>query len=266
MLTRTLTILAIALLAMLPLPALADDWVAVKLRGAVLQLVNGDWTRLQRGDVVSDDRVVRTLGNGRVDFQRDAEVISLGGSTQIRIHDRAGKRFTTVEQSFGTVEVEAEVQNVQHFAVETPYLAAAVKGTHFIVTSGDRKASVQVTRGRVEVTDIATGARALVPAGQTATVAKGGGLALKGRGGRTASINEAGGKQARTSTSSAGGNGGTAGISVAGLSASVGTGDGGVSIDVGVGNTSVDVSVGGGDGVSVSVGGTTISLGLGGLL
>ena len=120
--------LIVAMSSTMTMAAFADDWVAVKLRGQVLQLVGDDWSRLQRGDVVSDDRVIRTLGNGRVDLQRDAEVISLGGNTQIQIKDKTGKRYTTVQQYFGTVEVEAEVQNVQHFAVQTPLLAAVVKG------------------------------------------------------------------------------------------------------------------------------------------
>jgi hypothetical protein len=159
--------------------SLADDWVAVKLRGSVMQLVGDAWVPLKRNDIVSDDRAVRTAFSGRVTFQRDAEIIELGPNTQIRIHDRTGKRFTVVEEHFGTVSVEAEVQNVQHFAVETPFLAAVVKGTKFIVTSNDNGSSVKVTRGAVAVAARVDGSRTVVRAGQSASVASG---ALAGAG------------------------------------------------------------------------------------
>jgi hypothetical protein len=70
--------------------AFSDDWVAVKLRGEVVQLVGDQWLPLKRNDVVSDDRAVRTGHNGHVVFQRDAETVELSPSTQISIHDRVG--------------------------------------------------------------------------------------------------------------------------------------------------------------------------------
>lgn len=161
-------VLGVLLLSMTA--AMADDWVAVKLRGQVLQLVGDEWIPLKRNDIVSDDRVVRTTLSGRVTFQRDAETIELGSNTQIRIHDRTGKRFTVVEEHFGSVSVEAEVQNVQHFAVETPYLAAVVKGTKFVVTSDKNGSTVKVTRGAVAVAARIDGSRTLVKAGQSASV------------------------------------------------------------------------------------------------
>lgn len=277
----TLLLLVVAMGSTLASAAFADDWVAVKLRGQVLQLVGGDWAKLQRGDVVPDDRVIRTLGNGRVDLQRDAEVISLGGNTQIQIKDKTGKRFTTVQQHFGTVEIEAEVRNVQHFAVQTPFLAAVVKGTHFIVKSGKTESSVKVTRGRVEVSDNASGAHVLVPAGQQATVSATGEIAVTGRGASTTPVVGANG-QVISGTTNGGVNANVAGTNAnvqvgsggvtAGVTTPVGVGvgatvgGGGAAVGVDVGGTNVGVAVGGGNGVSVNVGGIGVSLGLGGLL
>ena len=280
MLNRMLTLLALVVAMSLSFgaAAFADDWVAVKLRGQVLQLVGGDWARLQRGDVVPDDRVIRTLGNGRVELKRDAEVISLGGNTQIQIKDRTGKRFTTVQQHFGTVEIEAEVRNVQHFAVQTPFLAAVVKGTHFIVKSGKTESSVKVTRGQVEVSETRSGAHVLVPAGQRATVSAAGEIAVTGRGAGSTQIVGANGQVISGPSTGgvdvavgvAGANAGI-GVGASGVSAEVGTpvgvgvdaglGGGGASVDVNVGGTTVGVSVGGGSGVSVNVGGVGVSLG-----
>lgn len=154
-------------------PSIADDWVAVKLRGRVLQLVGNEWQQLKRGDVVSDDRVVRTLGDGKVSFQRAAETIDLGANTQIQIHDRNGKRFTTVQQYFGEVGIQAELRQVQHFAVQTPQLVAVVKGTQFIVTSDGKTAEVRVKRGHVAVEDRDTHQTTTVAARQSASTSDG---------------------------------------------------------------------------------------------
>ena len=125
----TLAHMVISVLLLSMSAATADDWVAAKLRGQVLQLVDDQWTPLQCGDVVPDSRVVRTLSNGFVELVRGQETLDLSPDTQVQIFDKSGaKPFTTAKQYFGSVSVEAEVRNVQHFAVDTLYLAAVVKG------------------------------------------------------------------------------------------------------------------------------------------
>lgn len=175
-------ILALAIVAAGLSTALGDDWVAVKLRGQVLQLVENRWLPLHRGDVVSDDRVIRTLQSGRVEFHRAREMISLGPQTQIQIHDETGRRFTTVNEYFGEVQVEANVENVQHFAVETPQLVAVVKGTIFVVRSDNHVASVEVKRGAVAVSSTEDHSHVTVGAGQEAHTSTGGTLAVSGKG------------------------------------------------------------------------------------
>ncbi len=164
--------LAIALFAaLISLPALADNWTAIQLRGTVVQFVDGDWQRLSRGDVVPDDRLVQTSGNGHVVFSRGAELIDLGPSTQVQIFDKpGGKPYTTVKQYYGVVKVEAEAQNVQHFSVENNYLAAAVKGTKFTVTADKDQSTVAVQRGHVAVTSQATRAYTTIAARQIAAI------------------------------------------------------------------------------------------------
>ncbi len=153
--------------------ACADDWVASKLRGQVVQLVNNEWVPLRRGDVVDDTRYVATMASGHVEFTRGGETIGLDPNTRIRIFDKASsKPFTTVKQDFGTVSVEANVENVQHFSVQTPYVAAVVKGTRFTVSSGKTGATVSVRRGHVEVDDLHNQTHTTIAVGQSATVDK----------------------------------------------------------------------------------------------
>jgi ferric-dicitrate binding protein FerR (iron transport regulator) len=160
----------------------ADDWTAVRLRGLVLELIDGQWEQLARGAVVSDDRVIRTV-NGRVTFVRGAETIELGPNTQVQIFDQPRTRpYTTVRQYFGQVAIEAEVRDVQHFAVQTPYMVAAVKGTRFTVLSDEDSSEVRVQRGAVGVESTGDGSHSLIVAGQSASAGEGQRLAVAGRG------------------------------------------------------------------------------------
>ena len=150
--------------------AWADDWKITRLSGSALVFFEGRWTPLRLGDVVSGTSAVRTLADGSLQFERDRETINVEPESEIRIQDRKGQRFTTVHQYFGTVAVEANRENVQHFAVKTPYLAAVVKGTIFAVKTADKVSAVAVTRGKVGVTSAIGPAHGDVAAGQTATV------------------------------------------------------------------------------------------------
>src|SRR5690349_23682041 len=91
--------------------AMADEWTAVRLRGQVLEYVGGSWQPVHRNDVVPDETIIRTLANGYVDFVRGTETVSLGPTTQVTIFDKGGaKPFTTVNEDYGTVTIDAEVQ------------------------------------------------------------------------------------------------------------------------------------------------------------
>ena len=69
-------------------PALSDDWKVISLQGEALTFHAGHWNRLTSGEVVSDDSVIRTRADARVQFQRDRETIDVGPETQIQ------KRFS----------------------------------------------------------------------------------------------------------------------------------------------------------------------------
>jgi FecR-like protein len=245
--------------------AIADDWIAKQLRGPVMELVDGQWVKLNRGDVVPDSRVVQTLAAGHVTFVRGEETVELGPHTQIQIVDKPtnGKPFTTVKQSFGMVSVEAQVQNVQHFAVDTPYLAAVVKGTRFTVTSGDKGASVTVRRGHVAVTGKQNKQQVLISVGQTASVGANAGdpLVVSGSGKLPKVLDAKGNPVAEVSTGGLfGGSTGedlVIGGTEAGGSLVAVTGDDGLGVTVGgsgSGSSLASATVGGSSVASVTVG------------
>lgn len=179
-LRRLIAVLVMALL--LTGPAFAADWVVTRLRGAVEILIEGNWVALKRGDAVANEQMVRTLATGHVELQRNLEVVTLGANSEIRILTDAETGYTTVLQDFGRVEIDAEAKRVKHFEVKNPYLAAVVKGTHFVVTSDTDGASVMVDRGAVQVQSITSERMTTIRVGQTATVKRKSDLVIGGLG------------------------------------------------------------------------------------
>jgi hypothetical protein len=171
-----------AVVLLLTVPAFAADWVVLRLRGGVEVMVDGNWVPLKRGDVVGNEQVIRTLADGHADLQRDMEVMTLGSNTEIRIRQDSETGYTTVLQDFGRVEVDAEARRVKHFEVQTPYLAAVVKGTHFIVNSDSDGATVTVDRGAVSVQSVASERITTIKVGQIATVMRKSDLVVSGLG------------------------------------------------------------------------------------
>lgn len=157
-------------------------WQATRLRGLVYVLVEGNWSRLDRDQMVPEGHTVRTAANGHVRLQRADDRLDLGPNTQIRVHEKNAGRYTVVQQDFGDLSVAAQHLAVPHFAVQTPFLAAVVKGTRFNVKVGPDGAQVGVTRGQVEVRDALHGELVQVRTGQRATVSKTESLTIGGRG------------------------------------------------------------------------------------
>ena len=88
---------------------------------------------------------------------------------------------TTIYQWAGSVLF---VGDHKQFEVETPHLAAVVRGTRFRVTVNKDDTNVEVLGGRVEVTDFQSGQYVLVLPGQAVEVLVQGspGLSLSGSG------------------------------------------------------------------------------------
>jgi hypothetical protein len=152
-----------------------EVWVT---HGDTRQVSLGTNTDLQAGDNV------RTGPNGRVMLVRGEERIAISPNSAIGISALNSQYPTTISQQAGSIVLEVEKKNVQHFEVETPFLAAVVKGTHFRVSVDRKGARVDVLRGQVEVADFKSGETALVLPGQAARVRALGnfGLTLSGSG------------------------------------------------------------------------------------
>lgn len=163
-----------------------SGWTVAKVSGDVWLSSGGvQKASLGRDSVVQAGDDVRTGRNGRVLLTRGEESILISPNTALSIPQSTRDGMsTTITQQAGSALFEVEKRNVQHFSVETPNLAAVVKGTQFRVTVTGAGSNVQVTRGAVQVADHKTGQYALVSPGQSARVSAAGrgGLQLNGPG------------------------------------------------------------------------------------
>ncbi|MGC2779843.1 MAG: FecR family protein [Bradyrhizobium sp.] len=181
-------LIAACLLGATPAALAADGepWLVGKSSGEVwvttpgaAQVSLGGDQELKPGDMI------RTGPSGRVRLTRGAETIVIAPNSEVGLPAAAKDGMaTTILQRAGSILLDVEKRNVQHFEVETPYLAAVVKGTQFSVTISGRSTKVEVSRGQVQVSDFKTGQIAQVMPGQAATTFANGrtGLSLSGAG------------------------------------------------------------------------------------
>src|SRR3954452_4838822 len=166
----------------------ADDgnWSVSKSSGEVWMGSNDvQQASLKSDDVLKPGDSIRTGRNGRVLLVRGEESILIAPNSVVGLPaEKKEGLSTTIIQKAGSILLEVEKRNVKHFEVETPYLAAVVKGTQFSVTVNAGSTKVGVLRGQVEVSDFKTGQIAQVLPGQAATVFEHGkpGLSLSGSG------------------------------------------------------------------------------------
>jgi hypothetical protein len=182
-------VFAIALMLGMSSAALAaddDPWSISKSSGDV-------WVASPGAAQVSLDQeislkpgdTIRTGPNGRVLLTRGEETMLIAPNSVVGLPtDKKDGMATTILQQAGSILLDVEKRNVKHFEVETPYLAAVVKGTQFRVTVNAADTKVEVSRGQVEVSSFKSGQIAQVLPGQSATAFARGftGLKLTGSG------------------------------------------------------------------------------------
>lgn len=185
----SLSLLSVALLIFSVATATdAEDasWTVEKVTGEVWTATPGaQQVSLGRDNLLKAGDSIQTGSNGRVLLKRGKETILVAPNSSIGLPKvNEGNLSTTILQQAGSILVDVEKRNENHFAIETPSLVAVVKGTQFRVSIGKSETSVDVLRGKVEVADFKTGQFAYVLPGQRAKVFPGGmsGLKLSGSG------------------------------------------------------------------------------------
>ncbi|NVK33712.1 MAG: FecR domain-containing protein [Rhodobacteraceae bacterium] len=149
--------------------AFAAQWVLSRVSGKVyLVAADVEAMRAKRGMVLNPGFTIVTH-SGRALVSRGEETISVGPNTSVALSKyRSNESKTTLLQRAGTVVVDVAKRSRPHFTVETPFMAAVVKGTKFEVKVTPKTARVDVERGLVQVSDFVSGDYADVGPGQSA--------------------------------------------------------------------------------------------------
>jgi hypothetical protein len=130
-----------------------EAWRVVQTAGVVKMGGTGFMpVAVQPDQALPADAWVETSTQGRVVLVRGLETIALGPNSRVQLPSQEVNGNTQVLQTLGSALYRVGKQKAPHFQVDTPYLAAVVKGTTFTVTVTDAISSVEVTEGLVEVT------------------------------------------------------------------------------------------------------------------
>jgi hypothetical protein len=167
-------LLAFALFASSSSSALAQalEWRVSETSGPV-SLVNGDQKRaVTRGMKLQPGDAVHAGAGGRAVLVQGRDFVTVSANSRVTVPtaDKA-TGFVKLLQDWGQALFKIEKKGTPHFGVNTPSLAAVVKGTTFSITVDRSGSSLQVTEGAVEVATLDGGARDLLRPGGLASIA-----------------------------------------------------------------------------------------------
>lgn len=158
-----------------------SDWTVSEITGQVMvKQGDGSSATVAHGDHLSTGNTVLTPENGHAVLTRGQTSMTISPSSEITLAAEGdGSSLTKVFQRLGNVLYKVEKQSDEHFEVNTPFLAAVVKGTSFSIGVNDGSAVTHVVEGAVEVTSLASRQTEMVRPGQTVTVSNANGLQLE---------------------------------------------------------------------------------------
>ena len=147
-------------------------WIVSEASGqVVIRDATGDHAAV-RGMTVPAGAAVLTAAKSHAVIVRGEDFVTLAPASRVRLPDatQSAGLFQMISE-WGNAIFKIKHQPKPHFAVQTPYLAAVVKGTTFSITVSDAGSAVQVIDGAVEVATVDGGAHDLIRPGVVAMVA-----------------------------------------------------------------------------------------------
>ena len=163
-----------SMLALLSSPALAatgasERWTVTQRSGDARIVRAGlQPASMTVNQALAPGDTIITGANGRASLTRGGDYIVVAPRSQLRLPVKPNKTgFTSIVQDLGTLLYKVRHTGVPHFSVDTPMLAAVVKGTTFTVVVDQNRSAVQVIEGLVEVTAADGGMQSLVHGGKT---------------------------------------------------------------------------------------------------
>lgn len=148
----------------------AAEWRIVDISGPVRVAIPGSAPSAGRqNQTVPTGTSVTTAGGGRATLDNGEQRIVVGPNSRLTVQPDAGG-FKRIAQDLGAAMFKVDKKAAPHFRVETPLLAAIVKGTTFTVMVEGASDAVSVAEGLVEVRSNLNAIGSDVAAGATGTV------------------------------------------------------------------------------------------------
>ena len=173
-------VLALAMFFGLVAPAQAQDqkdrsiasgWTVVQMVGEVVLEGQGiTKVAISPSQSIPGGTTIVTGETGRAILLRGRETVVLSPSSRLTLPKEGEAGFSRARQHSGSVLFKVGKKPQAHFTVDTPYLAAVVKGTTFTVSVTAAGASVHVQEGAVEVQNLSKTQAILTRAGQVSSV------------------------------------------------------------------------------------------------
>ena len=159
-------------------PVRAEDglpnWTVSQVSGAAMARTRADapWAAPRVNDVFGPAAEFETGADGMLvlTHQGTTMTVSPGSRLALPSAEATASGMYRIMQAVGTVlyHVKERVSAMSHFEVETPFLAAVVKGTTFNVNASDAGGYVHVVEGTVGVQSMLDNGEVTVTGGQTA--------------------------------------------------------------------------------------------------
>jgi len=149
----------------------ADVWHATQVAGEVrVEIGNAPAVPLTVAMAIEHEALIETAASGSATLERGEEHLTVAPNSRLRLPVDDGSGLTRVIEEFGHLFFQVGKKTTPHFRVETPLLAATVKGTSFAVSVDNKGANVEVSEGLVMVQNNASADVTYVAAGRTANV------------------------------------------------------------------------------------------------
>jgi hypothetical protein len=163
---------ALAALIAFSAPARANDaWMLIQSVGEVSVTAPGATpVAAKPSSPLPNGSTIKTGTNGRAVLLRGRETIVMSPMSSVTLPSGPNREISKLQQGSGTLLFKIGKKPEAHFEVNTPYLAAVVKGTTFTVSVSSKGASVHVLEGAVEVATPDRLQSYLTRAGQISTV------------------------------------------------------------------------------------------------
>jgi hypothetical protein len=154
----------------------SNSWAVASAEGAVM--VDGKAVG-SMGATIGRGALIETGADGKVILTRPGDSITVFPNSRMSVPEAVGGGESGILQTLGKLLFRMESRESRDFEIDTPYLAAAIKGTTFTVEVDDGDAVVEVSEGSVLVTANRSGQSSYVGPGERASVARDKGDAVR---------------------------------------------------------------------------------------